>query len=156
MHNQQTSTIFALGSTRTTNSQPAHNMLILCSLYIHLLHNDLILIASVDAMLIGSWLYLEHLPPLVLIGLILPLSRLPAMQQIDKLSGARQMATTLLITTDQQMLAKTSLSAAVVLSQCALGMFLAMGQWHWIVAAVAIATTFLYVLSNLIIYSIFD
>ena len=114
------------------------------------------LIASVDAMLIGSWLYLEHLPPLVLIGLILPLSRLPAMQQIDKLSGARQMATTLPITTDQQMLAKTSLSAAVVLSQCALGMFLAMEQWHWIVAAVAIATTFLYVLSNLIIYSIFD
>ena len=156
MHSHQNSTIFALGSTRTTNSQPVRNMLILCSLYIHLLRNDLMLIASVDAMLIGSWLYLEHLPPLVLIGLILPLSRLPAMQQIDKLSGARQMATTLPITTDQQMLAKTSLSAAVVLSQCALGMFLAMEQWHWIVAAVAIATTFLYVLSNLIIYSIFD
>ena len=131
-------------------------MLILCSLYIHLLRNDLMLIASVDAMLIGSWLYLEHLPPLVLIGLILPLSRLPAMQQINKLSGARQMATTLPITTDQQMIAKTSLCAAVVLSQCALGMFLAMEQWHWIVAAVAIAATFFYVLSNLIIYSIFD
>lgn len=131
-------------------------MLTLWNLYAYLLRNDLLLIAMVDAALIGVWLYLEHFPPMVLITLILPLSRLVVMQQIDKLSGARQMAHTLPITDDQQMIAKTSLSAAMLLTQCALGLFLAIGQWHWIVAVVAIATTFLYVLSNLIFYSVFS
>lgn len=156
MHSHQNSTIFALRLTRTTNRQIAHNMLTLWYLYIHLTRNNLLLMVLANAMLVGVRLYMGRFPTVLLIALTLPLVQLYTLQQIDKLSGARQMAHALPLSTDQLVLAKTTLCAALLGAQCAVAIYLAMGQWGWLAAIVAFGTAALHFITFMIIYAIFD